>query len=593
MIRKLSPALIQQIAAGEVIERPASVLKELLENSIDADAREIKVQSEGAGLLRLCVSDDGLGISEGDLPLVCEAHATSKLQAMSDFESLSSMGFRGEAMGVLAHISELEIWTTPRASELGFRLKNFFGKQTPIEVCERRSGTEVQVVHLFQNLPVRQKFLKSASAESRRLLQCFRRYALAHPEITWSYQDPDRKREVFVAASSLWDRVLWFFDANQESYWWQAEGQDRDWSLVFVALKPRYLKASRQSLQIFLNRRPIEDRRLEFAVRRAYEGYTEHPQWAVGALFLEGPAADFDVNVHPTKAEVRFVDADRVFSLIVHSLRASLSNLHSDHQAETSSGLRREENFSAISSSSASSESLASSSWGEPSSSKSARGFLSAESTSPTPAGEALSLAQTQAWTQTEIASFALPECFEYLAAIDCTYLLARKQERLFLFDQHALHERILYEALWKEHQEKGKLQSQRLLFPIQISILDSGDWMEKEKDLEDLGFELREWGNSGLQVLAVPSLLKRQPEKLLPELLDMMAAGKESLLRDLLATMACHSAIRAKDPISNQEAERLLRQFDSEDALGHCPHGRPTFIELKASELGRFFHRT
>jgi len=301
MIRKLAPHVIQQIAAGEVIERPASVLKELIENSIDADARQIKVQSQGGGLVRLCVSDDGHGIPEKELPLVFEPHATSKFQNVEDFEKLSSMGFRGEAMSVIAHVANVSIWTCPKDQEHGFRASQSFGQWKGVEAADARLGSEVSVESLFQNLPARQKFLKSAAAESRRLLQTFKRYALAYPEVSWSYEDLDRKKKTHLPASALKDRVLWFFEAGNPEHWWEAEGQEAEWRLEFVALKPRYLRASRQGLQVYLNRRPIKDRQLEFAVRRAYEGYTETPQWGMGALFLEGPPADFDVNVHPTK----------------------------------------------------------------------------------------------------------------------------------------------------------------------------------------------------------------------------------------------------------------------------------------------------
>lgn len=566
-IQKLQPHIVQQIAAGEVIERPASVLKELIENSIDAGATQIKVEHDGGGLALLRVTDDGLGISQEEMPLVFESHATSKLKSLSDFEELRSMGFRGEAMSAIASVADLRIWSSTESSRLGCRAHCSFGSWKGVEAADSRVGTEIECRDLFSRLPVRLRFMKSPKAEARQLLSTFRRYALNYPEIHWTIEDLSTSRKLQLSPQSWFDRCRWFFEIDDPKHWVVAESQKGSWKVRWAGLAPRYVRPGRSKTFISLNRRPIKDRSLDFALRRAFEGYTEYPGSLVGALELEGDPGDFDVNVHPTKVQIRFKDADSVFSAIVHTLRDRLEEIHREtRELAVGEEFRPKARLQfGVSQSKQTPELKLTNSEFTPDSKEGAK--------------ESDKLFQTSA-------------VYEYMGQVDHSFLVAKKLDKLFIFDQHALHERILYEELWKSYREQRKINTQRQLFPLRIDFEGAEILLEHEELLESLGFELRQWQDSGVQILSAPAVLKRDHDKVLKALVESRENSKESILREALATIACHSAIRAHDPISEAEAKDLFQRFQSEDALGHCPHGRPTFILMERSDLERFFNR-
>jgi DNA mismatch repair protein MutL len=308
-----------------------------------------------------------------------------------------------------------------------------------------------------------------------------------------------------------------------------------------------------------LNRRPIRDSQLEFAVRRAFDGYTENTRDVAVSLDLEGDPKDFDVNVHPTKAEVRFRNAEGLFSLIVSSIRRSL---------EVSHRARPEVVVAAIPSVEV--------------------------PLVPVPTISEVSVRSPD--LNHRQLGLSLPiqvlSPYSYLGVIDRTYLVARREEDLYLFDQHALHERILYEKLLREFQVESRVKSQRLLFPQTLRFEQAEKLLEHEELLQRLGFEIRQWRESSISILATPALLRREPEKILKKFVECAELPVETMARDVLATMACHSAVRAHDVLAEAEVEELFRQFDSQDALGHCPHGRPTFVRWTGRDLEKLFHR-
>jgi DNA mismatch repair protein MutL len=576
VIRKLPQIIIQQIAAGEVVERPASVLKELVENSIDAQASQIKVDYQEGGIRCLRVSDDGVGIEESDVPMVFESHATSKLQKLEDFDHLQSMGFRGEAMSSISAVSKVSLWSCARSASVGVRAVMEHGHWRGLVAADGRVGTEVLVEDLFERLPVRSKFLKSAVAEARALQSTLKRIALAYPEIEFSLTESGKSVKFHWSKQNQFERVLEFFESTDAEHWMQGESKASDrthgkWRVRFVFLRPRYFQSSRQNLQIYLNKRMIKDRKIEFAVRRAFEGYTETPGLSTGALFIEGDPALFDVNVHPTKMEIRFKDPEAVFSAVVHALRDHLEVMHFSDVQNVKFGQPSESLPSLRASLSLSSHRVGAS-----------ESFQSEQVLQPV-------IAEAAQATQIPM---GFTESWEYLGSVDATYWVVKMRGELFLFDQHALHERILYEDLWHQFQAKGRLSSQRLLFPIDLKF-DQPERLEEQRDfLESLGFDWLQNSKSQWKLVATPSLLKRNSVELLRELLKGIEGGKEALLRNLLSTMACHSAIRAGDSVSVSQTLELLEKFKSEDALGHCPHGRPTFVKLSSGELEKLFHR-
>jgi len=557
MIRKLPPHLIQQIAAGEVIERPASVLKELVENSLDAEASRIDIRYRRGGLDSLSVEDDGHGILEDDLELALEAHATSKLRDVSDLENIQSLGFRGEALAATAAVSELTIETSHREVNRGAKIQALYGRLLPMTPIDNRRGTKVLVRGLFQKVPARLKFLKSDRSETLALTQVLRRYALCYPTVAWSFGEEDQKPRYQLAASSALERSLWFFDAKDPEYWSQTSAKTQEWKIHLIFQKPRYLGSSAKGFQIFLNSRPLKDVRLETAIRRGFEGFTEFPREMSAVLYIEGSPRLFDVNVHPTKMEVRFLDPDPLFSLIVESLRNCLNQ---DHRALFAPNLEPDH-----------------------------QPVPRAEPPSYAPMSRDSTVTVTE---KSVVPLFSAPTIFEYLYSIDNTYLVCRRGQELVLFDQHALHERILYERLLKTFESQDALPSQRLLFPLKVSRADLGDFVEKEELLRKLGYEIREWTSTEVHVLTAPAQLKRRQVEALLEIADLNSKGSETLMRDTLATMACHAAVRAHDDLSREEIQQLLKDFSSEDALGHCPHGRPTFVRLTLRDLEKMFHR-
>lgn len=568
MIRKLAPHIIQNIAAGELVERPASVLKELIENSIDAEASQIKVEHEGGGIRLLRVSDNGHGIPADELELVFESHATSKIQFVEDLHKIRTMGFRGEAMGSIASVARVELWTSTPQSDTGSRAEIQFGKWMGKKPADRREGTEIVVRDLFEKLPARRKFLKSEASEARQLYQVFKRYALVYPEKQWSFFESSN-RKIQLGPSTFMERCLWYFGESDPKYFFEAEGEYGPWRVQYMGRQPRYLQASRRGLLLFLNRRPIKDRSLEFAVRRAFEGFAENPQDVMGALFIEGSPEIFDVNVHPSKTEVRFQDASSLFSAIVHGIRSQLSKLHLPSFKSVSLSTSQENPKSEL----------------EPTFQQK----ISFSISSPNISSSNLEKLPLHAQSLNE----NFESQFEYLGSVQNTFWLAKRDESLFLFDQHALHERILYEQLMKEFKEKERLASQRLLFPIQLPLDEFESLLEMEDLLESFGFEIRQWDSSRLRISAVPAILKREYREALTAIAECEIQSRESFLRESLARIACHSALRAHDPVKREQAQTILGQFSSNDALGHCPHGRPTFIRFDFNELEKFFHRS
>lgn len=588
MIRKLAPHIVHQIAAGEVIERPASALKELIENSLDAGASKLTIRFEGGGLKLLQVEDNGKGISADDMPLAFEAHATSKLQELSDFAHLSSFGFRGEALSSMAAIADLEIWSTAESESIGTKARVAYGISQPSAAADRRIGTSISLRNIFQQIPARLKFLKSERSEGLQLMTVFRRYALAYPEVSFSISDLGSQRTQSLNPESALERTLWFFDSQNAEDWFSISGELDGWKLSGFVIKPKAIGKVRSGISTYLNRRPFKDSKLEFAVKRAFEGFTLFPRDLSSVLFLEGPPEEFDVNVSPTKMDVRFQNPERIFSLIVRSIRPHLEVEHLPEPIESrvtsvETPLILEEV----------SEVVASTMLSKPEVFEFRPTALPQREFQPTTTFAAQSFSPSIE-NRSQVFQFSNESLnsFEYLGSIDETYLLARRKQDLWIFDQHALHERILYERHLKVLKEGGRLESQRLLFPIVLKFENASALLEQEELLHRLGFEVREWNDSKIHLISAPAVLKRDHDKVLCRLVEGREGAEESLLRDLIATLACHSAVRAHDRISREEIDRLFKDFQSEDALGHCPHGRPTFVRFEGRDLEKMFHR-
>ncbi len=565
MIEVLADHIVHQIAAGEVIERPASALKELVENAIDAGASSIFISYRQGGLNTLIVEDNGAGISLDEIPLAFRAHATSKLKRLEDFDALRTYGFRGEALCSLASVSDLEIWSSRSEDSRGVKARSTFGRESAPEAADRRLGTQILVKSLFERHPARLKFMKSERSETLALSQVFRRYALAHPEISWTFKDLSSGKEVRLPKQSFVDRVLWFFDTVEKKEWFEVQSESSDWKISAYALQPRYIGQRKSGIHLFLNRRPLKDTKLEFAVRRGFEGFTEQTREIACALYLEGSAKLFDVNVHPMKHEVRFIHPEAIFSQIVSTFRPKLERLHQEV-------------------------------WGlneiEPPQSISSREFAKPFTlrASDSAAASFYEVAQQNLGLQQKLALGS--ESYEFLTSLDDTYLFVKKGGDLFVFDQHALHERIIYERLLTAYKTEQNIDSQRLLFPVPLVLENAEVLLEQEEILSKLGFELRLWSDNKIQIVSAPSILKRDYKEVLRKLLESLQLPVETCVSEVLSTLACHSAVRAHDRLQPEEIIRLLKDFSEMDAVGHCPHGRPTFVPFKIKDLEKLFHR-
>jgi len=576
MIRKLPPHLIHQIAAGEVIERPSSVLKELIENALDAGASKIQIRAKEGGLKELCVEDDGSGMTDADLSLAFESHATSKLSQMDDFRKLASFGFRGEALASVGSVADVVIETSSLISTTGLRLRNSFGRLGEIEKIDKRMGTKIRVNHLFDRLPARLKFMKSVRAEALALQQMLRRYAVTHPKVSWTYTNEDSDRVLQFSPTTFFNRGLEVLEARDASQWFLVDESQGTWKVEILALHPKHRGSVSRGFYLYLNDRPLKDVKMEMATRRGFEGFTEFPREITAIVRISGDPEDYDVNVHPMKLEVRFQNPDEVFSLIVRAIRKTLDVAHypevKSSDTESVEAPRLSSSPSVYTSAAPSAVPL-----GVPRSAF----FPGATSVQEAPS---LSLGNSP--------MFSRASSFEYLMSLDQTFLVCRRNEDLYLFDQHALHERILYERLLLNFEKGERIASQRLLFPIPLLFQNAGALIDREAEFLKLGFEIRVWNDQKAQLVSAPAFLKREPQKAIEALIESWEKGVEAISRQSLATLACHSAVRAHDVLARQEIDRLLLDFESEDSLGHCPHGRPTFVRLQIRDLEKMFHR-
>lgn len=582
MIQRLPPHIVHQIAAGEVIERPASVLKELVENSLDAQASAVSLEYEDGGLRYLSVEDDGLGIDANDFSLAFEAHATSKISDLDDLERLQSYGFRGEALASIGSVSDLAICSATRGASLGIEGGVAYGVKQEPRPADKRVGTKVVVRGLFERLPARLKFMKTPRGEAQQIVSVFKKYVLAHENIQWTLTDRATRKVLRHSPQTSFERVLTYFDAGDASQWFEVKNEIPGWKLHLIALKPRHRGSVRSQISLFLNKRPIKDSRLEFALKRGFEGFTEFTREISAVVFLEGSPDLFDVNVHPTKSEVRFLQPDVLFSLVSSTVKKYLEKEH--HAA--GSALQELERF--VPSYAPAAESSISASF---SFSRSVENVASANSASVISASGEMSMRSVEAPVQ-QARLFETPVDYEYLSSIDDTYIVTKRKGELFLFDQHALHERILYEKLLKDFSGGKNIPSQRLLFPMPLNWNGADALLEHEETLQKLGFEIRLWGDGKVQLVAAPALLKRGHEEVLQSLCESLSLPLETMARETLATVACHSAVRAHDRLNQAQIEQLLKDFTTEDALGHCPHGRPTFVRFQLKDLEKLFHR-
>lgn len=648
IIQQLPPSVVNKIAAGEVIERPASVVKELMENALDAGAMRIDVAVEQGGLEMIRVVDDGCGIAADELPLAVASHATSKLRDADDLFQIGTLGFRGEALASIAEVSRLRLRSRQNEAAAGAELEVHGGAAGAVAPCGCAVGTTIEICQLFFNTPVRRKFLRSSQTEMGHVSEAFTRLALAHPEVHFTLRHNQRtlydlapaKQAAAPAAEGV-ERISRFFgrELADELIW--LESRDGDVRLWGHVGHPNQSRPHARMQYLFLNGRAIRDRALGHALSEAYRGLLLTGRYPISFLHLQMPPELVDVNVHPTKLEVRFQDGGRLYSQLLGTLRTKFLTCDLTHRlSPASSDVGTQDPTGAHDPARA--EQLRNelvqwakgqvSSWHQP-----AAGAAVAEPPPrqssfpetppyppafgaptafevPRPATAPLRLSPVHAAGHFEPpaahfspAAGSAPPAHSargnvglIAMQIHNRYLVTETDEGVAVIDQHALHERILYEQ-FRNRVLAGALESQQLLVPepVNLTAAEAAAVMEHRELLLTLGLKVEAFGGGTVLVSSYPAMLAGcSPAELLRSVVERLTAGgrlpeRRDLLDELLHMLSCKAAIKAGDPLAPEEISALLRERHLAQDSHHCPHGRPTELVFTREELDRQFKRT
>ncbi len=608
-IRILPNNLVNQIAAGEVIERPASVVKELVENSIDAGATSIEITLVDGGKSLIAVSDNGKGMDKEDLNLAVERHATSKLPD-DDLFHISYLGFRGEALPSISSVARLSIVSRTREAENGWKLEVNGGDRREAVPSASGIGTRIEVRDLFYATPARLKFLKTGSGETAQCIDMVNRIAMANPQVSFYLMD-DQKKKISLNAcqGELFDaRLKRLSDVMGREFGENAllidAARDNIRISGYVSL-PTFNKANSLSQYLFVNNRPVRDKLLLGAIRGAYQGVLENGRYPVCALFFDVNPDYVDVNVHPAKAEVRFFDNASVRGLLVSAIR----NVLAAGSRQTAAPLNLEsflqdsfEASAAAVSPAAENEMVFLNDYGA--AMPPAR--LQIPLPSRAPRNAALPELERRFSVRAEevSSSEAAPETDGVLgqakAQFHNTYIISQTADSIILIDQHAAHERIVMEKMKKALTEGRKPATQMLLIPeiVELNLPDKQRLLENAVGLSDLGLVIEEFGPAAVIVREIPALIKDcDVRRLVNDLAAQIAEwGTDFALEDKLnyicATIACHGSVRAGRSLNLAEMNHLLREMEKTPNAGQCNHGRPTYIELKIKDINKLFHR-
>ena len=598
----LPETLTHRIAAGEVIERPASIVKELLENALDAGATEISVALEKGGCQSVRVADNGEGISPDEVPLAFARHATSKISAFEDLYRVRSFGFRGEALPSIASIARVEMVTRQAASAAGTRIVIEGGAILEQTEAGCPAGTSIEVTRIFDPVPVRRKFLKGGMTEQGYCLDWITRLALARPEIRLRVTAGGKTLMSVPAARDPAERIALTLGRD---FWGQlvpATGRREGAALEGFVSRPEFTRSNAHQIYIYVNGRFVKDYLLNHAVMTAFRRIIEPRRYPAAVLFLEIPPGELDVNVHPTKMEVRFRDPRGIYALIVEALTAAIGA--GAPAAERAAGppaagsgyaARVEEALKRYRISSGPDKLF----FGQEMRPRSEPREQPAPSTtpSPPPPGEGAGLERE---TEPPAEKFRLSDLV-YLGQATGTYLVFAAGEGMVLVDQHAAHERILFEGLKRQAAERqGRAPGQRLLIPEVISLppRDLSFLLESIPILEEAGMEVEPFGGDSVVVKAVPGFLSdAEVRTLIGDLIGECMDGDSRLplaerRERIFTALACRSAVKANRRLSGPEVERLCRDLDALPGAATCPHGRPLTVVISREELEKRFKR-
>jgi len=596
-IRRLPENLVNRIAAGEVVERPSSALKELVENAIDAGATRIAVKLVEGGLTSLEVTDDGCGMTPDEMALALERHATSKLPDEA-IEQVATLGFRGEALPSIASVARFTIESRPAGAEQGWKRVVDHGEIAAEGPAALPPGTRVRVENLFAKIPARRKFLRTARSEYAACKDVIMRLAMARPDVAISFDHGERRIFALQGGEGLANRVAQLIARELKDNGVAIDMDRGEMRLTGIAGLPTYNRGVADHQYLFVNGRPVKDRLLTGAVRGAYADMLARDRHAVLALFLDLPAEEVDVNVHPAKTEVRFRDAQGVRGFIVSGLRRALATGDKRSAQSPDAGAMarwqqepvREEPSPALRSI------FEGRDWSAP-----ATGV--AEPGRAWHAGEGGTMAEPRGRAEeavpadTSAADYPLGIARGQVAN---TYIVAEAQDGLVLVDQHAAHERLVLERLRAAGAEEAVARSQALLIPEVVELDETScDRLEEAAPrLAEHGLAIERFGPGAMLVRSLPHAIARtDPEKLLRDIDDDLALNGEALLLGekldlVLATMACHGSVRAGRVLRVDEMNALLREMERTPRSGQCNHGRPTWVKLSMEDVEKLFGR-
>ncbi|MFW6340553.1 MAG: DNA mismatch repair endonuclease MutL [Wenzhouxiangella sp.] len=577
-IRKLPAHLVNQIAAGEVVERPASVVKELVENSLDAGAARIRIEVDDGGLRRIRVSDDGCGMDADDLVLALDPHATSKIASLEDLEAVASLGFRGEALASIASVARLHLASRPTGADAGHELRAENGQRSAVRPRGMPPGTIVDVEDLFFNTPARRKFVRTERTEFGHIDDLIRRLALARPATAFELFHNGRAARRLVPAvdaSSRERRVAEVCGAGFVEQALYLENRHEGMAVDGHIARPSFSRSQPDLQFFFVNGRLVRDRLIAHAVRQAYQDVLFHGRHPAFVLNLSIDPARVDVNVHPQKTEVRFRDARQVHGFLFSSIHRALAETRPAMNLASSAGA----------------------------------GMPAGSDRVPAQAGLGLGVAESVARyarlagagqaEQSGADDKDIPPLGFALAQIHGVFVLAENRAGLVIVDMHAAHERIVYERL-KQAWSEARVRSQSLLVPerIAVSAREARALEERLGELDRLGFELVLAGPEAVTIRAVPALLAGSDciglvRDVLADLVELGRSERiDAVIDGLLSTMACHGSVRANRRLNIDEMNALLRDMERTERSDQCNHGRPTWIQLDMKALDGFFLR-
>jgi DNA mismatch repair protein MutL len=581
--------MINMIAAGEVIERPASVVKELMENSIDAGATKITVSIEDGGKKLISITDNGSGMDAEDLARAFQPHTTSKITTSSDLHGISTLGFRGEALASIASVSQVKAVSKIQGSTSANSIEIDCGNASMPSPCSADFGTTIQVRDLFYKLPARRKFLRTTNTELGHITEQFTRIALANEKLDLMLIHNGRELYRLSSNQGLHQRIAELFPAlsnDVSNDLIETVNHEKNIHVLALLGKPDISRTSNKFQYAFLNGRFIRDKFITHAIKEAYRGLLEPNRFPVVFLFIQMPCEDYDVNVHPTKIEVRFYNANLVHSQILGTLREKLLSINLETQGRIPAmpQIKSATSYSAPTRDQRITDAMAD--------------FFKKHRPAQTQQHISFRPSYPTTTASTTVDKTA-PYDRKFLQIHD-SFIITQTDEGFVIIDQHALHERIIYEKLCRRVREH-KLQSQKLLMPesFEVSSTETEALKTNARLIEKLGIEIVPFGPRAMAVQAFPSLLSNvQPLDFVRDMMDLLErknAGldAEQLLDEILDMAACKAAIKAGQKLTNSEIEQLLADKETAESSTRCPHGRPTTIKFSISELEKQFKRT